>query len=97
VKLLIVPAAREDLQKAADFYFSIAGAALGLAFIAEFERAAALLLSNPNLGAQWRNGRRRYRLRRFPYFVIYQVTQDALRVVAVAHQRMHPARWNGRK
>jgi toxin ParE1/3/4 len=97
VKLVIVPAALVELQAAADFYAMHANVELGRAFVAEFERATFLLLSNPNLGALWRNGRRRYSLRRFPYWVIYQVTPDALRVIAVAHQRRRPAYWKSRK
>jgi plasmid stabilization system protein ParE len=86
VRLVIVPAALIELQAASDFYISQASRELARAFIDEFDRVTKLLVASPQLGAVWRNGRRRYGLRRFPYCVIYQVTATELRVIAVAHQ-----------
>jgi toxin ParE1/3/4 len=97
VKLVIVPAALVELHEASDFYVSHANLDLARAFIDEFDRVTKLLVSSPNLGAVWRNGRRRYGLRRFPYCVIYQVTPNELRVIAVAHQRRRPSYWSNRK
>lgn len=96
MKLVIVPPALAELQDAATFYSEKAKAELGLAFIAEFERAANLILENPMLGTIFRGTRRRYILRRFPYSVIYQITADELRVVAVAHHRRRPGYWTKR-
>lgn len=97
MKLVIVPLALAELHDAAAFYMARANVELGLAFVAEFERTANLVLENPKLGAIYRGTRRRYLLRRFPYSIIYQVTADELRVVAVAHQRRRPAYWSNRK
>jgi len=69
---------------------------LGLAFIVEFERALELLCAYPRLGAPWRN-MRRFPLRRFPYSIIYYVTGEELRVIALAHHRRKPGYWIGRK
>jgi len=69
---------------------------LGLAFIAEFERALELLCTYPRLGAPWRS-RRRFPLRRFPYSIIYYVTGEELWVIALAHHRRKPGYWAGRK
>jgi hypothetical protein len=44
----------------------------------------------------WRNGRRRFSLRRFPYSVIYYLRDDELRVVAIAHHRQRPGYWADR-
>jgi plasmid stabilization system protein ParE len=96
VRLAIVPAALLELQDASDFYMSHANLELAEAFIDEFDRVTRLLMANPNLGIVWRNGRRRYCLRRFPYCVIYQVTATDLRVIAVAHQRRRPTYWRSR-
>lgn len=97
MKLVIVPAALDELQAAANFYASHASRALADAFISEFERAAHLILSNPQLGPVWRNSRHRFALRRFPYHLIYQITLDELRIVAVAHQKRRPGYWRTRK
>ena len=97
MKLVIVPLALSELHNTAVFYAEKANAELGLAFVAEFERTTSLLLENPMLGSIFRGARRRYFLRRFPYSVIYQITTEELRVVAVAHQRRRPSYWIQRK
>ena len=97
MKLVVVPLALAELHDAAAFYAAKANVELGLAFVAEFERAADLILANPILGVIFRGSRRRYFLRRFPYSVIYQVAAEELRVVAVAHHRRRPDYWVNRK
>lgn len=97
MKLVIVPLALAELHDAAAFYTAKANVELGLAFVTEFERTAKLILENPALGAVYRGTRRRYLFRRFPYSIIYQVTAEELRVIAVAHQRRRPSYWSKRK
>jgi plasmid stabilization system protein ParE len=97
VKLVVVPLALTELQEAADFYTAKANVELGLAFVAEFERTASLILANPLIGVIFRGTRRRFSLRRFPYSAIYQVTPEELRIVAVAHHRQRPGYWANRK
>ncbi|MFS2140018.1 type II toxin-antitoxin system RelE/ParE family toxin [Duganella sp. Dugasp56] len=97
MKPVIVPAALAELQDAADYYASKGGSGLAHTFVDEFERVVNLVLSNPQLGAVFRGDRRRYFLSRFPYSVIYQVTTDELRIIAIAHQRRRPGYWRGRR
>jgi plasmid stabilization system protein ParE len=89
--------AERELADGAVYYAREAkNADLGLAFIAEFERALELLCAYPRLGALWRS-RRRFPLRRFPYSIIYYVMGEELRVIALAHHRRKRAYWTGRK
>jgi toxin ParE1/3/4 len=97
VNLVVVPPALAELQDAAAFYMARANAELGLAFVAEFERTANLILANPSAGAIFHGTRRRYFLRRFPYSIIYQVTPKELWIVALAHHRRRPGYWENRK
>jgi plasmid stabilization system protein ParE len=90
------PEAEAELIEAARHYAQEAGAQLGLALIAEFERTLTLLSEHPQLGAPWR-GCQRMSLRRFPYSVIYTVSDRELRVLALAHHRRKPSYWAGRK
>ena len=91
------PDAERELTDGAVYYAREAkNADLGLAFIAEFERALDLLCAYPRRGAPWRS-RRRFPLRRFPYSIIYYVTGEELRVIALAHHRRKPGYWAGRK
>jgi plasmid stabilization system protein ParE len=91
------PEAREDLREAANFYRDNAGAALSQALLAEFEHAIGLLLEHPRLGGGWRYGKRRYVMRRFPFAIVYSVSGDQLRILAVAHQSRRPGYWRRRK
>jgi toxin ParE1/3/4 len=89
--------ADRELTDGALYYAREADAELGFAFIAEYERALDLLCSNPHLGAPWRNDRRRFPLRKFPYSIIYYTRGEELRVVAIAHHSRRPGFWGGRK
>ena len=93
----ISPEAEQELINGALFYAEQANTELGLAFIAEFERALEILREHPSLGAPWRAMTRRFPLRRFPYSVLYLVKGTELRVIALAHQRRRPGYWSGRK
>ena len=89
--------ADRELTEGAVFYAREGGAEVGLAFIAEFERALDLLCRHPRLGTNWRNGRRRFPLRKFPYSIIYYVRDEELRVIALAHHRRKPEYWSDRR
>ena len=97
MRLVLVPLALAELRDAANFYAISADLDLGLAFVAEFERTANFILANPEIGAAYRSAQRRYRLRRFPYSIVYQIAGQDLRVIAVAHQGRRPGYWAGRK
>ena len=97
MKRVIAPAALAELNDAAAFYTASANLELGLAFLAEFEHGVNAILVNPKVGALFRGTRRRYLLHRFPYSIIYQISTDELRVIAVAHQRRRPGYWVGHK
>ena len=91
------PEAREDLREAASFYRDNAGVALSQALLAKFEHPIGLLLKHPRLGGRWLQGKRRYLMRRFPFSIIYALSGEQLRVLAVAHQSRRPGYWRGRK
>jgi len=57
VKVSVHPAVADELRETAKFYSDRADQALGMAFIAEFERALNFLSNNPELGAVWRGHR----------------------------------------
>ena len=69
----VAPEVEWELTEGAVYYAREGGAELGRAFISEFERVVAFLCTHPRIGAEWRNGRRRFPLRRFRYSVIYSV------------------------
>ena len=97
MKLLIAPAAAEELQDIAAWYQAQGSGALSRAFIDEFERTTSLLLANPSIGSTFSRHFQQFSLRRFPYRVIYRIVTDELHVLAIAHHRRHPAAWRQRQ
>lgn len=93
----VSPEADRELIEAARFYAREGGREVGLAFISEYEKVVELLCANPSLGTVWRHNRRRFPLHRFPYSLVYYVSNQELRIIALAHHRRLPEYWHGRK
>jgi plasmid stabilization system protein ParE len=83
-------------SKAAIEYYDGVSPGLGLGFVAELERTLERILLNPEAWARVSDGHRRCRLRRFPYGVIYSVTDDTVLVAAVYHLHRRPGSWSER-
>lgn len=92
----IHPDAEVELGDAAVFYARNASALIAEAFLAEFERVCELLARHPRMAARNEFGLRSMGFERFPYVVIYDATDDGLRIFAVAHQSREPGYWSGR-
>jgi toxin ParE1/3/4 len=86
-------AAEAELASAADYYAEHANAAIAAAFMTEFERVAALLAGNQQLGTLADEGLRTHPFKRFPYLLVYREDPDGPRVFAVAHQHREPEYW----
>lgn len=89
-------AAERELIDGAVYYAREGGRELGLAFVSAFDQALTFLCLHPQAGVEWRDQRRRFPLRRFPYSIIYYLRNSELRVVAIAHHRRRPEYWAGR-
>ena len=95
MKVEFFPAAERDLVEAADYYESkLRG--LGVEFVEELERVAAVLTELPALGERLDSIHRRVPLQRFPYAIIFRVDGEIVHVVAVAHRRRKPRYWTPR-
>jgi hypothetical protein len=55
------------------------------------------VLAFPELGQRFTRRVRRFLVRRFPFGVLYQVADDEVFIVAVAHLRRRPSYWRGRR
>ncbi len=98
MKYSLHPEALGDLRDAASFYREQAGTSLSQSFLAEFEQSVNVLLQHPRLGSPWRGrGRRRYLMKRFPYSLVYTISSQELRIIAVAHHSRRPGYWRERK
>jgi len=65
-------------------------------FVAELDRAVERITTTPKAYPSYLHGTRVYRLRRFPYLVVYLETSSAVDVIAVAHGRRKPGYWKKR-
>ncbi len=90
------PAAREELVEAVAYYDQ-QRATLGDEFLLELKRAVTRIRDFPAAWPVMSRRSRRCRLTRFPYGLVYQVTEDEIRILAVAHLRRRPRYWRDRE
>ena len=86
------PEAELELYEAASRYESEVPE-LGLRFADEVERVIHLLLEHSELGSRLDDELRHFVLRKFPFSVVYAVTEDFVYIVAVAHGSREPEYW----
>jgi len=94
------PEAAAELRDAAGWYEE-RHAGLGSTFLAAVDSVVARLTVWPGTGSPVEGlgahlDVRRAPLGRFPYHLAYLVTDDAVQVLAVAHDRRRPRYWSGR-
>lgn len=86
--------ARDEFLAAVDFYDEKAPG-LGAEFVDELESMPARLREDPRMGTPHLGETRQIPLRRFPFNLVY-LFDEAIVVVAVAHQRREPGYWRDR-
>jgi plasmid stabilization system protein ParE len=96
MRLILHPEARDEFREAALRYASTGTRGLGERFCDAVAVAFQAAREYPIRHAPLHGEFRRVRLRRFPYAVIYAPREDAVFVVAVAHDRRRPGYWSGR-
>jgi plasmid stabilization system protein ParE len=89
-----------DLEDGAEYYDS-RSPGLGGTFLLDFESTLKLVAENPrhmqtvqlnNLPGEVR----RWQLRRFPFSIVYQLSDDTITIVAVPHGMQRPGFWRDR-
>jgi plasmid stabilization system protein ParE len=91
----ILASAQTEFKEAFDFYES-RQPGLGNELTLDFESAVQEILRNPTMGRRLTRDVRRWPLHQFPYALIYQIRQDSILIVAVAHFRRRPGYWRSR-
>lgn len=84
-----------ELNDAADFYNS-KQPGLGRTFILSVQQAVLQISEYPESAKAVSGNARRKVLTQFPYNVIYSLTPDTIRILAIASQRRRPFYWQGR-
>jgi len=91
----ISPEADAELAEARQWY-SNQRADLDLEFMESLDDALSRIVRDPQLYPIVYRNLRRAVLRRFPFAVFYEVTDDEVQVVAIFHSRRDPERWKSR-
>jgi len=90
------PTAEKELNQAVDYYNECQGG-LGLSFAKEIHLAIQNILSFPNAWPPLSANTRRCLMKRFPYGVIYQTTNEEVFIIAVMHLNREPNYWKTRE
>ena len=89
------PLALGEFKESAKFYES-RRTGLGKRYIDAVEKTLALIRTNPPIGKMNHAGNRRFRVKKFPFLLIYKVREGKIFVLAVAHTSKKPGYWKDR-
>ena len=95
VSVVFAPAAAQELYQAISWYLE-RSSEVAKQFEAEIARALRSISENPRAWPTFRGARRRMLMRRFPYGIIYEISDLGIVVLAVAHNRRRPFYWRRR-
>ena len=89
--------ASDDLEQAFDYYESRQHG-LGDDLLTEYRRGIDLMLRHPNAWQPLDDTFRQYRIHRFPYGIVYHVSEatDEIVIVAFSHLSRAPGWWRER-
>lgn len=90
------PEARFELISSVDYYEDIQ-TGLGLKFMDEILLAIERILIYPQSSAKLSQNSRRCLINKFPYGIIYQVKEDEIIIIAIAHLNRKPGFWQDRE
>ena len=89
------PGASEDYEVAYAWYFTH-GIGIANDFEREIERCLRLIEESPLRWPRFDAERRRMIVRKFPYSIVYEIINDEVVILAVAHGRRRPSYWRER-
>lgn len=95
MKYTFHPEAREELNHSVDFYENIKFK-LGVEFLEEVYSTIQRIIQFPQAYPMQSKSTRRCLINRFPFAVIYQIRQDEIFIVAIAHLARKPEYWRER-
>ena len=95
MKLVFASAASREAVEARTWYDQ-RREGLGEEFQRAFQATAEALLLHPEMYQVAYKSRRRAFIRRFPYFLLYEVVGDAIIILGCIHMARNPAVWRRR-
>jgi hypothetical protein len=95
MEIRFLKAAQLELDESFIYYEEqIAG--LGFEFIHEIKNAIKQIKVHSEAWAEYSNRTRRYLVKKFPFGVIYQIRENEILIVAIAHSHRKPMYWKER-
>jgi plasmid stabilization system protein ParE len=88
----ITAAAEQELDEAVE-WFRQQQDGLQQRFLDEFQSTIARIQAQPEIYQELKPDIRRALMRRFPYSVIYEISEDTLLILAIGHQHRRPYYW----
>ncbi|HQX51398.1 MAG TPA: hypothetical protein PLR25_15895 [Planctomycetaceae bacterium] len=63
-------------------------------FEAGLQRSREVIARSPQTWPAYLFGTQCYLMKRFPFFIVYRVTDVRIEIIAVAHERQRPGYWS---
>ena len=95
MRLEISDPAEREISEAYDWYSERSPQAAGR-FLAELDRAFDVVLKSPRVWPKLDSDTRRFVLKRYPFSLIYHLSEDAIQIIALAHHKRLPGYWTSR-
>jgi len=95
MRVCLLPEAEKELFKAAQWY-SQQAVGLDYEFIRCIDEATARIVRAPLMFPVVHRDKRRIIVKRFPYSIIFDVTEDEILIYAIFHFSRSPKRWKRR-
>ena len=92
MKVLFTEAARSESLMAFDYYHE-RSEQVASRFLQRLDAACEWLSKYPETGKPLSTRTRRYLMKTFPYLVVYRITEDAVWIVGVVHEKRDPMKW----
>src|SRR5688572_32126860 len=96
LKFAFAKAADIELDEVIAFY-NEKRPGLGDEFGAQVDQAIQDVVEHPRRWTIISHDKRRYRLKRFPYGLVYKILPDRIFFLAVMHLKRRPGYWKGRE
>ena len=95
-RVVFHPLAELELNEAAQYY-ERESSGLGVAFVVAVGRCTQTILERPEAGTPLTGLVRRRLVGTFPYGVLYRVTAEEIRVLAIMNLKRRPSYWARRQ
>jgi len=95
MEIRLLQVAEQELDEAVEYYNGERHG-LGRDFLLEFLNSLERIKTYPEAWHPFSANTRRCLMRRFPYGIIYQITEKEILVIAIAHLHRSPEYWKAR-